>query len=138
MFGEKKQKREWQVGDEVYYYSSHNRGSIPTGVRTVTKVYKTGNFVVEHTNYKGDKYTEQFSAKWSDGYSASATGESWSKSTVRLITPELTARIEEAQAKRRKQKVGEFIATHFSRRGATDEMSADQLARIVSIINETA
>lgn len=137
MWSERK-SREWQVGDQVYYYASHRNSIIPTGVRTVTKVYKNGNFIIEHTNYAGEVYTQQYSAKYSDGYSASATGDGWSKSQVRLITPELTARIEEARTKARKQKVGEFIATHFSRRGVTNDMSQDQLARIVSIINETA
>jgi len=130
------ERREWQVGDRVYYYSAHNRGTIPSGVRTVTKVYKNGNFVIEHTNYKGDKYTEQFSAKGSAGFQAFSTGDGWSKSFVRYVTPELTAKVEANRVKRRKQLVGEFIATHFSQRQTTNDMSPDQLARIVSIINE--
>lgn len=123
--------RQWAVGDRVFVYDAY-AGKFERESKIV-KVHKNGNFLVEFENYLGAKYTEQFSAKHSDGFYAHATGEGWRKRSVRFVTPELE--VEEANyrdLKKRKQAQSELIE-EFKTKGT---LSASQLERIKAIINE--
>jgi len=123
--------REWTVGDRVFVYGAHS-GRFERESKVV-KIYKNKNFLVEFENYLGEKYTQQYSGKDSDGFYARATGEGWYKSSVRFVTPELIQ--QEANyrdLKERKQKQSDLIAKFKS----VDTLSADQLQRIEAIINE--
>lgn len=124
-------KRQWTVGDRVFVYGAHS-GRFEQESKVV-KIYKNGNFLVEFRNYLDEPYTEQFSGKDSDGHYARATGEGWYKRHVRFVTPELELQeAANADLKQRKQMQSELFAELRTK----ETMSADQLRRIKSIMDE--
>lgn len=123
--------REWTVGDRVFVYDSY-AGKFEQESKIV-KIHKNGNFLVEFENYLGEKYTQQFSAKYSDGYHAHATGEGWRKRQVRFVTPELEQQEANYRGLKERKQVQSDLIAEFKSKGT---LTADQLQRIKSIINE--
>lgn len=69
----------WEVGEEVAYEGPYAKG--PTSVQKIEKIYKTGHILV-----RGIRYRPR-------GTSAIQTGDGYSKSIIRKLTPEARATI---------------------------------------------
>lgn len=86
----------WPVGTEVAWYGPYDRE--PSGTATVEKVYKTGHIIVRGRRFRLSGYNR-----------AHETGDGYSKASLKLMTPDLSAAVQRAKKRRTMKKVGAWL-----------------------------
>lgn len=109
------------VGAQVVKLRHHRSYSwkYQEGVSTITKVHKTGRFVL-------DDGSQQYKP-WDDK-TAYATGDSYSRCTVKLLTDEIRAEVEAEQKHRENVN---FLQAFFKKIDWEDHDGVAQLAKVL-------
>lgn len=132
----------FKVGAEVLDVRYHNGRVSCTGKATVAKVYKNGNVRLQFANgytptgqYKPHVYAGMEGGEANlNNWSLRECANPYGRSTFKLKTEELVARLNDGAVDRRKNEVENYISSVLGQRETG--LSLEQVARIVAIMNE--
>lgn len=106
---------EWAVGERVAFYNHH--GNLPSAIKTIDKIHKNGNVIVDGQQYRS----------FGDGYALQTGHEnSWSRSSIRRLTPAIEADARKAAKMARMKRLGDWLS-----RAEHDAISDDLLSSLL-------